>query len=410
MEIHPIARLPEDWKVHLGELGERPFRAQQIFRWIHAQGVFDPAKMTDLAAKVRTWLAQEPIGDFAQVAHVHRAADGTRKLVVQLADGPSIETVLIPAPGDGGGAEADADATTADTDDGDDADNGAGAEGDAVACSGNPGRASPVRLTQCISTQVGCAMGCAFCASGRAGLRRGLGAHEIVGQVLFGRQHLEPGEELRNIVLMGMGEPLHNYEQTSRALRLLMHPHGVNLSPRRITVSTVGLVPELRRLGEDFQGQIGLAISLHAADDETRGALLPINRKYPLAEVIRAMKEYPLPRRRRIFVEYTLVAGQNDSLSDAKKLAKLLRDVPVKINLIPMNPIDGPTFGPPPMERVYAFQQLLIDAGYTCFVRRRRGDDVSAACGQLALAGGQPKVRTATRLLDARGKHGTDWR
>ena len=249
-------------------------------------------------------------------------------------------------------------------------------------------------MTQCISTQVGCAMGCVFCASGVAGLKRHLGAHEIVAQVILGRRALDPGEELRNIVLMGMGEPLHNYEPVARALRLLTHPMGMNFSPRRITVSTSGLVPEIERLGRDFGGQIGLAVSLHAADDATRTALMPVNKKYPLGELMDALRAYPLPKRRRIFIEYTLVAGKNDGLDEARKVSRLLRGLPVKLNLIPMNPIDASTLGTPPMDRVYAFQQLLIDDGYTCFVRKRRGDDVAAACGQLALLGAKPRIRS----------------
>jgi 23S rRNA (adenine2503-C2)-methyltransferase len=360
MNVHPVARLPEQWRTFLADLGERPYRAQQIFRWIHARGVLDPDKMTDLAAKVRARLAGEDIASFAKVARVHRAEDGTRKLVVETADGAGVETVLIPA------SDVDADAAAADIDDED---------------------PRAVRVTQCVSTQIGCAMGCAFCASGVTGLKRNLGAHEIVAQVLFGRSHLEPGEELRNIVLMGMGEPLHNYDETAHALRLLMHPLGINMSPRRITVSTVGVVPALERLGQDFGGQIGLAISLHAADDETRTALVPINRKYPIADLVAALRAYPLAHRRRIFIEYTLIRGKNDDLAQAKALAVLLRGLPVKINLIPMNRIDGSELVPPAMNRVHAFQQILIDAGYTCFVRKRRGDDVSAACGQLALRG-----------------------
>ncbi|HVJ92580.1 MAG TPA: 23S rRNA (adenine(2503)-C(2))-methyltransferase RlmN, partial [Labilithrix sp.] len=176
-------------------------------------------------------------------------------------------------------------------------------------------------------------------------------------------------------------------------LRLLTHPDGINLSTRKVTVSTSGLVPEIARLGEDFNGQIGLAISLHAADDETRSRLMPINKKYPLPELMKALRAYPLPRRRRITIEYTLVAGRNDTAEEAKKLAKLLTGLPVKINLIPMNPIEASTLGPPDMTGVLGFQKILVGAGYSCFIRRRRGDDVSAACGQLALLGAKPKVR-----------------
>jgi 23S rRNA (adenine2503-C2)-methyltransferase len=236
-------------------------------------------------------------------------------------------------------------------------------------------------------------MGCVFCASGVAGLKRHMGPDEIVAQVLAGRSRLDEGERVRNVVLMGMGEPLHNYDATVRALRLLTHPEGIALSSRRITVSTSGLVPEIARLGEDFGGNIGLAISLHAADDETRSRLMPINRKYPLAVLMDALRAYPLPRRRRITIEYTLVSGKNDDPSEAKRLAKLLRGLPVKVNLIPMNPIEASTLGPPDLSRVLEFQKVLCDAGYSCFIRRRRGDDVSAACGQLALLGAKPKVR-----------------
>jgi 23S rRNA (adenine2503-C2)-methyltransferase len=278
---------------------------------------------------------------------------------------------------------------------GDDAD--AGAVVDDEDDQGDEGAASAVRVTQCISTQVGCAMGCVFCASGVAGLKRQMGADEIVGQVLAGRARLDEGERLSNVVFMGMGEPLHNYEATARALRLLTHPDGIGLSARRITVSTSGLVPEIARLGADFAGNIGLAISLHAADDETRSRLMPINKKYPLPVLMNALRAYPLPRRRRITIEYTLVSGKNDDPVEARKLVALLRGLPVKVNLIPMNPIATSALGPPDMTRVFSFQRVLCDAGYSCFIRRRRGDDVSAACGQLALLGAKPKVRTAAR-------------
>jgi 23S rRNA (adenine2503-C2)-methyltransferase len=236
-------------------------------------------------------------------------------------------------------------------------------------------------------------MGCVFCASGVAGWKRHLGPDEIVAQVLVGRARLDPGERLSNVVYMGMGEPLHNYDATERSLRLLTCPEGIGLSARRVTVSTSGLVPEIARLGKDFGGNVGLAISLHAADDETRSRLMPINRKYPLAVLMDALRAYPLPRRRRITIEYTLVEGKNDAPSEARKLAALLRGIPVKVNLIPMNPIAASDLGPPQMAGVLSFQKVLCDAGYSCFIRRRRGDDVSAACGQLALLGAKPKVR-----------------
>ncbi|HEY8073128.1 MAG TPA: 23S rRNA (adenine(2503)-C(2))-methyltransferase RlmN [Labilithrix sp.] len=378
--MEPIARLPEEWSEDAVRLGGRAFHGKQIFRWIHVRGVTDAEKMTDLPASLRAKLGEEGLTGVLSVVQERRAADDTRKLLVALGDGANVETVLIPRVSRGKSdlpspvaEDADAAAVVEDEDEVEDT--------------------GPVHVTQCISTQVGCAMGCVFCASGVAGLKRHMRADEIVAQVLLGRSRLDEGEQLRNVVFMGMGEPLHNYASTARALRLLTHPDGIGLSTRKVTVSTSGLVPEIAKLGEDFGGQIGLAISLHAADDETRTRLMPINKKYPLAELMTALRAYPLPRRRRITIEYTLVAGKNDDAAEAKKLVKLLRGLPVKVNLIPMNPIEASTLGPPDLSGVLAFQKILCDAGYSCFIRRRRGDDVSAACGQLALLGAKPKVR-----------------
>jgi 23S rRNA (adenine2503-C2)-methyltransferase len=377
-KLHPIARLPEEWSASLTALGERAYTAKQVFSWVHQRGVVDAAAMTNLSARLRAALADEGLTPgIAVPERVHRSADGTRKIAVRLRDGALVETVLLPAvSGPGSAASLDADSAVIDDSEPE-----------------SEPESPRVRVTQCISTQVGCAMGCVFCASGVAGLKRHLGPEEVVAQVLLGRSLLDEDEDLRNVVYMGMGEPLHNYEATARSLRLLLHPDGIGLSSRRVTVSTSGLVPEIERLGRDFGGQIALAISLHAADDATRSALMPINRRYPLAELMAALRAYPLPKRRRITVEYTLVAGKNDEPAEAKKLAKLLRGVPVKINLIPMNPIDASPLGPPAGDRVAAFQKVLTDAGYSCFVRRRRGDDVSAACGQLVLIGAKPKVK-----------------
>jgi 23S rRNA (adenine2503-C2)-methyltransferase len=229
-------------------------------------------------------------------------------------------------------------------------------------------------------------MGCKFCASGQAGLGRGLDPSEVVAQVILAKEHLDAGEELKNLVFMGMGEPLHHYESTARALRLLTHPEGGGMSPRRITVSTVGLVPGLKRLGADFGGKVGLAVSLHAPDDATRERIVPMNRRYPLSELMHALRAYPLPKRRRITIEYTLIDGVNDRPVHADRLVSLLRDLPVKVNLIPMNPIENSPFKASPPERVASFQDQLARSGFSCFVRTRRGDAVDAACGQLALS------------------------
>ncbi len=364
---HPVALLPEEWSEVLEARGERPFRANQVFRWIHARGVFDPADMTDLSRSLRQWLMEQRFEPPGRVVHVHRATDGTRKLLVEMTDGARVECVLIPMTSD-----RDADVAAVDDEE----------------LEESPRQ----RVTLCVSTQYGCAMGCTFCASGRAGLGRGLGAQEIVAQVLLARRHLEAGEALQNLVLMGMGEPLQHYDETARALRLLTHEKGADMSSRRITVSTVGLIPGIRRLGVDFSGKIGLAISLHAPDDETRSRLVPINRRYPVADLMQALRAYPLPRRRRITIEYTLIDGVNDSDQHARALALLLRGVPVKVNLIPMNQVQGVPFAAAPEGRVRAFQSRVAAAGMSCFVRTRRGDDVSAACGQLAIQG-QPAVQ-----------------
>jgi 23S rRNA (adenine2503-C2)-methyltransferase len=401
----PLARTPDEWALALRPIGGRPFHARQLFRWMHARGVLDAARMTDLPKELRGAIAEFELERTFSVTHVLRSDDDTRKLLIRLRDGATVETVLIPGVSAGkstlpspvrafgasrgvdesGDRHVDADAGAAVDDEDDEDDDGAPRAGGAA-----------VRVTQCVSTQVGCAMGCVFCASGVAGLKRNLGADEVVAQVVAGRAQLDAGERLRNVVFMGMGEPLHNYAGTARALQLLTHPEGVALSARRITVSTSGLVPEIARLGADFGGNIGLAVSLHAADDETRSRLMPINRKYPLSVLMEALRAYPLPRRRRITIEYTLVAGRNDGVGEAKKLCKLLRALPVKVNLIPMNPIGASSLGPPDPSRVLEFQRVLCDAGYSCFIRRRRGDDVSAACGQLALLGAKPKVRGFT--------------
>ena len=376
-------------------LGGRTFHGKMVFKWLHLRSITDASKMTDLPVSLRERLTQEGLTGVLSIVSERRAADDTRKRLVGMHDGTNVETVLIPrvtrgrsdlpSPYGNDPVYEDADAAAA-VDDEDD-------EDEAPAALGAPVREPFIPVTQCISTQVGCAMGCVFCASGVAGLKRHMRADEIIAQVLIGRARLDANERIRNVVLMGMGEPLHNYDSTVRALRLLTHPDGIALSSRKVTVSTSGLVPEIARLGADFGGQIGLAISLHAADDETRTRLMPINKKYPLAVLMQALRDYPLPHRRRITIEYTLVAGKNDTTDEAKKLTKLLRGLNVKVNLIPMNPIEASTLGPPDLKGVLAFQQVLCDAGYSCFIRRRRGDDVSAACGQLALLGAKPKVR-----------------
>jgi 23S rRNA (adenine2503-C2)-methyltransferase len=356
-----VARLPEEWRPFLAERGEPAFRADQIYRWIHAQGVFEPERMSNLSRGLRAQLAELGLACPLTEVSARRSSDGTRKLLLRLHDGLSIECVLIP--------QGPVDEEEEDDDEGDDG-------------------VSDKPLTLCVSTQVGCAMGCVFCASGQAGLKRGLGAHEIVSQVIVARRHLDPGERIRNLVFMGMGEPLHHYAETARTIHLLNHPLGHAMSPRRITVSSVGLIHGIKRLGEDFGGKVGLAISLHAPDSETRSEIIPMNRHQPMAELMAALRAYPLPKRRRITIEYTLIDGVNDGVEHARRLAETLRGLPSKVNLIPMNPIAASDLHAPRAEAVDAFRRELARLRVSCSVRQTRGDDVDAACGQLALAQG----------------------
>ena len=378
----PVGRLPEEWQEALTALGERPFRAKQLFRWLHQRGEFEPEKMSDLSVAFRARLSEAGVSAPFRVDTVHESRDGTRKLVLEAQDGARVESVIIPmtdlSDADAGAAPSDEDEPEA------------------------PGAKSKVTL--CISTQYGCAMGCVFCASGQAGLVRGLRASEIVSQVYLAKRYLRPDEQLSNLVFMGMGEPLHHYDQTARAVRLLTHPEGLGMSPRRITVSTVGLIPGIERLGRDFGGKIGLAVSVHAPNDEARDKIIPMNRRYPVAELMQALRAYPLPKRRRITIEYTLIDGVNDAQSHARELGQLLRGIPSKINLIPMNPITASELKAPKAENVRLFQNILTDAGYSCFVRTRRGDEVSAACGQLAMADDLVRKKREREALRAAAK------
>ena len=370
--------------------GEPAYRGKQVFAWIHERGVLDPEEMTDLPKRLRARLAEEGLDLPLEESRCLPAKDGTRKLLVRMHDGAEVETVLIPqlarregaksvSGGEGAGDGADVDGPDVDRDDWRRDRKEGLVPGDVV--------------TQCISSQVGCAMGCVFCASGVAGLKRHMRAAEIVSQVLLGRQRLTGNERIRNVVLMGMGEPLHNYDQVARALVLLTHPSGIGLSTRRVTLSTSGLVPQIDRLAEDFGGQVQLAISLHAVDDTRRSEIMPINRKHDLTELMACLRRYPLPKRRRITIEYTLIRGVNDGLGDADRLARLLKGIPTKVNLIPMNPITGSELDAPDDDSVGRFQRRLFERGVATFVRKQRGEEIDAACGQLALHGEAPARR-----------------
>lgn len=323
--------------------GEQRFRARQLFAWIYRRGITDVDAMTDLPLELRTSLSRDFVIRTPQIVSRERSADGTEKFLLRLADGRNIESVFIP---------------------------------------------DTPAMTFCISTQVGCAMACAFCLTGKMGLVRNLTAGEIAGQVRVLAGALDLRDKPFNIVLMGMGEPLHNYEAVMKAMRILCDEHGFALPPRRVTLSTVGLLPALEKLGREPL-MPNLAISLHAPTDAQRGALVPINKKYGVADIIAACKRVPVRKRSRITFEYVMLAGVNDSPDDARRLAKLLAGVKAKVNLIPLNPAAGIPFERPSDAVVDAFARTLSERDVTVSVRKSRGRDIRAACGQLIVEGQQ---------------------
>jgi 23S rRNA (adenine2503-C2)-methyltransferase len=325
----------------LVDRGHERFRARQIFGWIYRRGVTDPHAMTDLSRELRASLSEDFMLTTPQVVARERSCDGTEKFLLKLADGRQIESVFIP---------------------------------------------DTPAMTFCISTQVGCAMACAFCLTGKMGLVRNLTAGEIAGQVRVLADALSLRGKPFNIVLMGMGEPLHNYDETMKALRILADEHGLGLPPRRVTLSTVGLLPALERLaGEPIMPNV--AISLHAPTDLQRGQLVPINRKYGVSDIIQACKRFPVRKRSRITFEYVLLAGVNDSPEDARRLAKLLAGVKSKVNVIPLNAAAGIPFDRPSDAAIDRFAGILAERGVLVSVRKSRGRDIRAACGQLIVEG-----------------------
>jgi len=322
-----------DWILEQGEL---PYRAEQVLRWIYIEGAQDFTAMSNVPQALRARLGESfgirPLSPAAESV----AADGTRKLLFRLDGGAAVETVLIP---------------------------------------------DKLRLTLCVSSQAGCGMGCAFCATARMGLLRNLRPGEIVGQIVAA-QALAGPSRVTNIVFMGMGEPLANYGAVCTALEAITAPWGLGFSPRRVTVSSVGLVPAIERFVAS--SAVNVAISLVATTEEGRTALMPINRRYPLAMLLDACRRLPLPRRRRLFFEYVLLDGINDDDADARRLGELLRGIPAKVNLIVFNPFPGIPFRPSPLERVQRFQSIVRASGLQVNLRESRGWDIQAACGQLA--------------------------
>jgi 23S rRNA (adenine2503-C2)-methyltransferase len=331
------------------------FRGEQIWRWVHDRGVRSFDEMTNLSRDVRARLAEIATIGGLEVAEIQTSKDGTRKLRLTTRDGQSIESVLIP-------------------------------DGD--------------KTTQCISSQVGCAVDCQFCATAKMGLKRNLDAGEIVDQVYLARRLLaevEPGRRLTNLVYMGMGEPLHNYDNLIKSLQILTHDKGAGLSQRRITVSTSGLVPKLERLGGEAI-RPNLAVSLNAPNDAIRDEIMPINRKWNIAKLLAALRAYPLEQRRRITFEYVLLAGVNDSPEDAAQLARLLRGIKCKVNIIPWNPHPEAPYARPSDAAIDAFQAECRRLGMPTYLRTPRGDDIDAACGQLAnRSNGSPVVPLRVR-------------
>ena len=319
------------------EAGQPAFRARQLLRWIYSQDIEDFQEMTNLSRDFRAWLAQNARVSCLSRDKVLTDEDGTRKLLFRLQDGERIESVLI-----------------------------------------DEGR----RRTLCVSSQVGCALGCHFCLTGQAGYRRNLTAGEIVDQVCAARRELGSDERLTNLVFMGMGEPLANLQEVVKALEIITSDHGLNFSTRKVTLSTVGLVPQMLQLSRLIP--IKLAVSLHAADNETRSRLMPVNQRYPLEEVLAACHRLDLPSRQRITFEYLLLEGVNDSPEEARKLAKLLGGLRAKINLIPFNEYPGAAFRRPSASRIEEFQRALQEKHLTATIRQSRGAAIMAACGQLS--------------------------
>lgn len=327
----------------LAELGEPVYRARQLFQWVYVRGATSFAAMSDLPQTLRERLTQAFVLVTSAIRTQKTGEDGTTKYLIGLADGQAVESVYIPARG---------------------------------------------RRTLCVSTQVGCKFGCQFCASGKAGFVRPLTAGEIVEQVLIVHRHQMahggPGARVDHIVVMGMGEPLDNYTSLMTALRILNHPDGLKLGARRMTVSTVGLVPRILQLAEEGM-QIELSISLHGADDATRAQIMPVNRRYPVEPLLAAARAYTAKTKRIITFEYILIRGVNDSWAAARRLAEKLRAFPCRVNLIPLNPIEDYEGQQPERVDVLRFAKTLKESRINATVRWSRGGDIDAACGQLRL-------------------------
>jgi 23S rRNA (adenine2503-C2)-methyltransferase len=332
--------------------GERAFRASQVMKWLYGRGVADFAAMTNISKALRTALAVQAEVRLPEIAADDRSDDGSRKWLFRLADGNCIETVFIP---------------------------------------------EVERGTLCVSSQVGCMLNCSFCSTAQQGFNRNLSTGEIIAQVWMAAHLLDqrPADDrvISNVVMMGMGEPLLNYDNVVRAMRIMLDDYGYGLSKRRITLSTAGVVPAIRRLREDCD--VSLAVSLHAPDDALRNELVPLNNKYPIGELLAACREYVGEGRRRVTFEYVLLAGVNDTERHARELIRCLEGVPAKVNLIPFNPFPQTRYQRSSNNRIHRFFEILNRAGIVTITRKTRGDDIDAACGQLA---GRFQDRTRRRV------------
>ena len=348
-------------------VGEKPFRAKQLWHWIYHRGVTSFEEMTDLGKDLRVKLTDSYVLARPKIVREQTSTDRTRKWLFEFADGQKAETVFIP--------EED-------------------------------------RGAVCLSSQIGCTLTCRFCHTGTQRLVRNLTAAEIVGQFMAARDSYgewptptDEGRMLSNIVMMGMGEPLFNFDEVAKALKIIMADDGIALGKRRITLSTAGVAPAIERCGRELG--VNLAISLHAPDDDTRAAIMPINKKYPLKELMAAVRSYPgLQNARRVTFEYVMLKGLNDSAAHARALIKLVAGIPCKFNLIPFNPWPGSTYECPDSASIAAFANTLYDAGFTAIVRTPRGRDILAACGQLRtdserLSAREQKVRDSEERLRA---------
>jgi 23S rRNA (adenine2503-C2)-methyltransferase len=388
------------------QLGEKPFRARQLMKWVYHQGVADFDLMTDLGKSLREKLKAHAEVRPPEVITEQLSEDGTRKWLLRMDASNNIETVLIPEMGDRASDDEFTDTESLDQQDRSPSAvtraHSAGRSPQGGSSADAPGRQ---RGTLCISSQVGCAMDCSFCATGKQGFNRNLTAAEIIGQVWMANQRLgaKPGTDraITNIVFMGMGEPLANYKHVLTAINVLVDDFGYGLSKRRVTVSTSGLVPTMYKLAQDCD--VALAVSLHAPADPLRDVLVPINKVHPIAELMQACRRYVDAKDHRhvhVTFEYVMLDGVNDSLEQARQLAQVVKDVPCKINLIPFNSFPGTQYKRSPQAVIDRFAELLWQKGIVTITRRTRGDDIDAACGQLA-----GKVQDRIRRAERRGEN-----